>query len=554
MGAEVSSLVPGSYKCEDKPVVSWADYCLYNCEDLTSQSPLSLFTSPDFTSGCSLEKLSLRLKQYRHPNILHFISWSSKGCLVTERVTPLSSARSSIAEQSLCLGLLELCQAVHFLHQADLCHGNIGQASVFISSQGRWRLGGLELSEQANPGALAKDIQAFGLLVTELLADCQLEQSKLFTEYSKNNLLLPDIKRIPSAETILQHEYFAQPLPEIYKFLFNFPIQSAAARATFFKSLSSQLSCLPPSVIGAELVPLMLTRYMMLEPIAHQYLIPQLLVPQSDQSVLPLPQYLTYVVPQLRLLLMVPDTTVRLTLLSHWPHIVTHLDQATLTEFLPFLLQGMRDTDPEIVAATLRCLADLVPILGPEVVVGSNRTKIFSDRSPNKQRKVFPNTPKLPAIQKVVENIEKKSNHEDVEDNWDDWNEEEGVTEKSEKIEKIENDEESIHNQMNKLDWGGEDTLRGVDITSNVAKLLKNVEDLDIMKLDLKVAKIKSAKLEDGGDIDYFADMTPQITRKVSSLDKFEAQLKTNTGLDKFAVEVGEGGNNEDDGWGEEDW
>ena len=75
------------------------------------------------------------------------------------------------------------------------------------------------------------------------------------------------------------------------------------------------------------------------------------------------------------------------------------------------------------------------------------------------------------------------------------------------------------------------ETLRGVDITSNVAKLLKNVEDLDIMKLDIKVSKTKSAKLEDGGDIDYFVDMTPQITRKVSSLDKFEAQLKSDSEL-----------------------
>ena len=65
-------------------------------------------------------------------------------------------------------------------------------------------------------------------------------------------------------------------------------------------------------------------------------------------------------------------------------------------------------------------------------------------------------------------------------------------------------------------------------LASNVAKLLKNVEDLDIMKLDIKVSKTKSDKLE---DIDFFADMTPQITRKVSSLDKFEAKLKSDSEL-----------------------
>ena len=540
MGAEASNLLPGSYKCEDNPVISWPEYCLYNCQD-DDQTPLSLFTSQHSTAGSSLESLSLRLKQYRHPNILHFISWSSKGCLVTERVTPLSLAKTSLEEESFCLGLLELCQAVSFLHQAGVCHGNICQSSVFLTTDGRWRLGGLETSAAGEPGALAKDVQGLGLMITELLTNCQLEESKKFTEYSKNNLLLPDIRRIPSAEAILKNEYFTQPLPEIFKFLNNFPLHSAAARTDFFQSLSSRLARLPPSVIGKELVPVMLTRYVMLEPQAHQYLIPQLLVPQSDQSVLPLPQYLTHVVPQLRLLLMVPDTTVRLTLLSHLPNIVTHLDQNTLTEFLPFLLQGMRDTDPDIVSGTLRCLADLVPILGPEVVVGTNRTKIFSDRSPTKRRKTYENvkigkhTPPITAIKKVEEEIEVKSCNGDLGGDWDDWNDEEEeqgkIIENIENTESTESKQESIQNQLNKIDWGGEDSTRGVDITSNVAKLLKNVEELDIMKLDVKVSTKNSAKLKDGcGDIDYFADMTPQIIRKASSLDKFEAQLKSNSG------------------------
>ena len=129
-------------------------------------------------------------------------------------------------------------------------------------------------------------------------------------------------------------------------------------------------------------------------------------------------------------------------------------------------------------------------------------------------------------MKRTEEKVEKDSrdSDEDVGDAWDDWNDEEAeVEEEEEKItEKTDNSEESLLNQMNT------ETLRGVDITSNVAKLLKNVEDLDIMKLDIKVSKTKSDKLE---DIDFFADMTPQITRKVSSLDKFEAQLKSDSEL-----------------------
>ena len=57
-----------------------------------------------------------------------------------------------------------------------------------------------------------------------------------------------------------------------------------------------------------------------------------------------------------------------------------------IDDILPALLLGLKDTNSQLVSATLRALADLVPILGPEVVVGSNRTKIFSDGSPGKAK------------------------------------------------------------------------------------------------------------------------------------------------------------------------
>ena len=128
-----------------------------------------------------------------------------------------------------------------------------------------------------------------------------------------------------------------------------------------------------------------------------------------------------------------------------------------------------------------------------------------------------------------------KLSNGDLGGDWDDWNDEEEeqgkIIDNIENTGSTENNQESIQNQLNKIDWGEENSMRGVDITSNVAKLLKNVEELDIMKLDVKVSTKNSAKLKDGcGDIDYFADMTPQIIRKASSLDKFEAQLKSNSG------------------------
>jgi SCY1-like protein 3 len=53
---------------------------------------------------------------------------------------------------------------------------------------------------------------------------------------------------------------------------------------------------------------------------------------------------------------------------------------------LPLVLLGIRDNNDEMVSATLKALADLVPILGAAKVIGKNRRKIFTDGSPSKSK------------------------------------------------------------------------------------------------------------------------------------------------------------------------
>jgi SCY1-like protein 3 len=46
------------------------------------------------------------------------------------------------------------------------------------------------------------------------------------------------------------------------------------------------------------------------------------------------------------------------------------------------LLVGIKDNDDDLVAKTLRALADLVPLLGAATVIGGKRGKLFTDGRP----------------------------------------------------------------------------------------------------------------------------------------------------------------------------
>ena len=77
--------------------------------------------------------------------------------------------------------------------------------------------------------------------------------------------------------------------------------------------------------------------------------------------------------------------------------------------------------------------------------------------------------------------------------------------------------------------------------------------ELDILKLDVKVSKVKNDKETD--EMDYFADMTPNIeVRNAVELDTSASHEAINIqSSDMFSASVND---DEADGWGDddEDW
>ena len=85
---------------------------------------------------------------HRHPNIVKYISsWkkNNKYHLITEEVKPLNLIITSQSTLQICIGLHSVLSAIIFLHEkAQSSHNNICSASLYVTPEGTWKLGGLE--------------------------------------------------------------------------------------------------------------------------------------------------------------------------------------------------------------------------------------------------------------------------------------------------------------------------------------------------------------------------------------------------------------------------
>ncbi|KAF3823436.1 hypothetical protein GH733_010872 [Mirounga leonina] len=386
------------------------------------------------------------LKTLRHPCLLRFLSCTVEAAgihLVTERVQPLEVALETLSSAEVCAGIYDILLALIFLHdrvsnpdtasqallqtgglmcvvvllsiyffktpaskflvaasscsffQGHLTHNNVCLSSVFVSEDGHWKLGGMETVckvPQATPEFLrsiqsvrdpasippeemspefttlpeshghARDAFAFGTLVESLLTILSEQVSadvlSSFQQTLHSTLLNPIPKCRPALCTLLSHDFFRNDFLEVVNFLKSLTLKSEEEKTEFFKFLLDRVSCLSEELIASRLVPLLLNQLVFAEP--------------------------SRVIPVLLQLFEVHEEHVRLVLLSHLEAYVEHFTQEQLKKIiLPQVLLGLRDTSDSIVAITLHSLAVLVSLLGPEVVVGGERTKIFKRTAPS---------------------------------------------------------------------------------------------------------------------------------------------------------------------------
>uniref|UniRef100_A0A1B6GZJ3 Protein kinase domain-containing protein n=2 Tax=Cuerna arida TaxID=1464854 RepID=A0A1B6GZJ3_9HEMI len=385
---------------------------------------ISVFiTSSSNSSEVSqLEKFTKNVMLYRHPCILKYVASWKKGWkfhLATEQVQPLAQVLPSQTALQVCVGLQNILKALVFLHESgSASHNNVCRAAIYVTQGGSWKLGGLEYlcrcndmsssyleetrksryepaiapneAEHLPQPPTSVDCYAFGVLAQEVLSNKQSDDvpgMADFLDVCKKGLQNSSSEIRPPLSSLLAHQFFSHEFLTIHNFLLELPIKKDTEKEDFFRNLTMKLNTFPEETVASQLGSLLLSRMVLLDSTAQHFLLPQVFVPRTEgscmESLFSEATFRTHMVPRLLPLFCVRDVQIRHILLSHFPAYCRLFSQVQLqTRILPELLVGIKDTNDNLVACTLRALAELVPILGGSVVIGGKRAKLFADGRP----------------------------------------------------------------------------------------------------------------------------------------------------------------------------
>ncbi|GAB1598012.1 protein-associating with the carboxyl-terminal domain of ezrin-like [Argonauta hians] len=441
MGAETSIL----QNCElgaKLPLKTDVEWDIQEAIQKHPNSPnLSLFTQKNKDRRREVDIIELnaqQLKVLRHPSIVQYVlsSCSTNGSfLVTEFVKPLEMVVKDLSPVEICSGFHNIIEALVFLHErVEISHNNICQSSIFVAKDGTWKLGAFEHAcrfEQLTPKFLENcrafrnedaitpeektdnlcisskamhvlDAYSFGKLAEEFVEQLSNlgDLFKTFELRIQDEYLSQDPKQRPPLRSLLNDRLFKYEnhFLEVKLFLINITLKSAEEKTDFFGRVVSVLHEYPEELVGSQLVHLLLSRFVVINKDAVEYLLPSLLIPQQDEStdtndtlssslcsssIFCKRLFKKYVIPELVNIFKVREVHIRLLLLKYFHYYVELFDKEEIEEVIfPQLLLGLRDVNDKLVSASLHAIADLVPILGGVTVIGGPQKQYFKECNP----------------------------------------------------------------------------------------------------------------------------------------------------------------------------
>ncbi|CAI9716038.1 protein-associating with the carboxyl-terminal domain of ezrin-like [Octopus vulgaris] len=448
MGAETSILE----NCEigaKLPLKADVDWVVQEAVQKNPNLPrLAIFTKKKKDCKREVDIIALNAKQLkvlRHPAIVRYIlsGHSADGSyLVTEFVKPLETVTKDLSPVEICSGFYNIIDALVFLHETvEISHNNICQSSIFVTKDGTWKLGGFEHAchfEQLTPKFLENcralrsqsaispeekadnlcisskamhvlDAYSFGKLAEEFFDQLK-ELGDLFKTFElriQDEYLSRDPKQRPPLKCLLTDRLFKYEnhFLEVKLFLKNITLKSSEEKTDFFSQVVSMLQEYSEELVGSQLIHLLLSRFVVLNKDAEEFLLPSLLIPQQAQNndssekssstpcSLPIfskPVFKKYVIPELVNIFKVREVHIRLLLLKYFRYYVELFEKEEIEEVIfPQLLLGLRDVNDKLVSASLHAVADLVPILGGDTVIGGPQKQYFKEGKPKNVQSVI---------------------------------------------------------------------------------------------------------------------------------------------------------------------
>ncbi|XP_059611314.1 protein-associating with the carboxyl-terminal domain of ezrin [Phlebotomus argentipes] len=541
-----------------------------------------------------LEKAIKNLMLFRHPSILKYVSSWERGStkyLATERCKPLSLLIKTQNSLEICLGLRNILNALIFLvEHGKTRHLNICFSSVYITHEGVWKLSGfeylwpsaeltrpiLELSlpnrysnavdkRELEHSGLGIEQYGFATLCKEIFELTSQEKSSPFHEdfqqYCTNHLQHTNPSLRPELSAVLLHPYFNHDFVLIHSFLSEVPLKDSAEKQQFFTDLVDKLRTFDETDVAIHLGDFLLSRLVLLDPTAQICVTPFVLDPKCDDivpGVFSTGTFVKFIIPKLKQVFCVHDVQIRLILLEHFHKFMSLFSEEDLTGLiLPQLLLGIKDTNDILVSMTLRCLADLVAILGATVVVGKNRSRLFADGRPQR-------VPEAPmhhwgeprSISPVIESAGQFSSHNmvirDHRASFADISNENLLSERlspdgGEAGELRDKDDDQWS------DWDAEnaktpDPPAEADQDDGISA--PTAQEDEIQRLDMRIMPKKKASVEE--EVDFFKDMEPVIAKTQVLVIGEEVAKSGASQVSRLQANLSE--NATEEGWDESDW